>query len=249
MDTRSEPRLRAHRRPPWPRNRQRERVLGLVRDHDGAIDAAELADRIGLHVTTVRFHLDALCAQGVITRVRIKQARVGRPRTGYLVVRDRLDYRSLAEVLALELGDTVAQRRERAERAGQRWAGRIVADQSAEASEPLDSPGSTEPRDPDRIVDRQAAIITEIFDRMGFAPELASAAESQDARRERTIRLYECPVRDLARSHPEIGCGMHMGLLRGLLGAGAVADGGATLHAELDPFVEPELCIVRIIDD
>lgn len=249
MDKQSEPRRRARRPPPWPRNRQRERVLGLVRDHDGAIDATELAARIGLHVTTVRFHLDALCAEGVITRIRIKQARVGRPRTGYVAVRDRLDYRSLAEVFALELGDTTAQRQQRAERAGQRWACRIVADRSAEASEPHDGRDSTGPGDPDRIVDRQAAMIADVFDRMGFAPELAQAADSPDGRRERTIRLHGCPVRDLARSHPEVGCGMHMGLLRGLLGAGVVAGCAATLRAELDPFVEPELCIARITDD
>ena len=53
------------------------------------------------------------------------RAGVGRPRTGYLAVRERLDYRSLAEILALELGDTADKRRRRAEAAGRRWAERI----------------------------------------------------------------------------------------------------------------------------
>ncbi len=74
----------------------RNRVLRLVREHGGAVDASELADRIGLHVTTVRFHLDALCDEGAIARTRIAPSGVGRPRTGYVAVQDRLDYQSLA---------------------------------------------------------------------------------------------------------------------------------------------------------
>lgn len=61
------------------RNRQRLRVLELVREHDGPIDAAELGARLGLHTTTVRFHLDALCAEGLVERTRITRAGVGRP--------------------------------------------------------------------------------------------------------------------------------------------------------------------------
>jgi predicted ArsR family transcriptional regulator len=211
---------RAHGSQRWPRNRQRERVLRLVREHDGDVDAAALADQIGLHVTTARFHLDALCEEGTVARTRIKRAGVGRPRTGYVAVRDRLDYESLAEILALELGDTVAERRQRAERAGQRWASRIVAGSTGQDD------GAADP----------ATMIAGVFERMGFEPELASA----NGRRERTIRLHGCPVRDLAQSHPEVSCGMHLGLLRGLVGS---------LRSELDPFVEPELCIARVITD
>ncbi len=201
---------------------------------------------MGLHVTTARFHLDALCEEGAIARARINRTGVGRPRTGYVAVRDRLDYRSFAEVLALELGDTPAERRQRAERAGQRWASRIVANQSSETVRPQDISDSAAP---DRVIDRRTAMIAQIFDRMGFGPELAPATDSPDDRRERTIRLYGCPVRELALSHPEVGCGMHLGLLRGLLGTGADAGDGATLRAELDPFVQPELCVAKVIGD
>jgi hypothetical protein len=97
---------------------------------------------------------------------------------------------------------------------------------------------------------------------MGFDPQLAADSEptaslSADSKhivgRERVIRLRGCPVRDLARAHPEVGCGIHLGLLQGLLDHAAAAD---TKHdapnyevsARLDPFVEPELCIARLID-
>lgn len=237
---------REHGMQRWPRNQQRERVLRLVRTHDGPVDAAELSAQMGLHVTTARFHLDALCEEGTIARTRIKRPGVGRPRTGYVPVRDRLDYRSLAEVLALELGDTVTERRRRAERAGQRWADRILTNESPNGAEATDSQDGARPED---NIDDRTAMIARVFDRMGFDTELAPASDAADGRCERTIRLHGCPVRDLAESYPEVSCAMHLGLLKGLLGTDQQTAGGARLRAELDPFVEPKLCIARVITD
>ena len=132
-----------------------------MREHGGAADAADLAAQMGLHTTTVRFHLDALCGEGVVERTRITRAGVGRPRTGYLAVPERLDYRILAEILALELGDTTDERRRRAESAGQRWAEQIMA-------------GSAW-KEPAR---QQEALIATVFARTGFSPELTPAATS-----------------------------------------------------------------------
>lgn len=224
-----------------PRNQQRERVLRLVGQADGAVDASEIAERMGLHVTTVRFHLDALCEDGAVARTRIKRDGVGRPRTGYVAVRDRLDYRSLAEILAMELGDTAAERRQRAERAGRRWAGRILA--NAAAAAPVEPTGAAEEPELDACADR----IATIFERMGFGPQLTAVTDGPDGRRECAIRLHACPVRDLARSHPEVSCAMHLGLLHGLLDSRGTAAGKKTpLHAELDPFVEPEMCVATV---
>lgn len=97
---------------------------------------------------------------------------------------------------------------------------------------------------------------------MGFDPQPAADSEpmaslSADSKqivgRERVIRLRGCPVRDLARSHPEVGCGIHLGLLQGLVDRATTEDGklDAPNHgvsARLEPFVEPELCIARLID-
>lgn len=233
-----------------PRTRQRQRVLEMVREHHDAVDAAKIAGRMGLHVTTVRFHLDALCDEGAIERTRIQRSGVGRPRTGYIAVRGRLDYQSLAEILALELGDTAVKRQRRAERAGRRWADRVAASPLTEPVAQQDVPGIVEPSE---LLDRQAATTAEIFGRMGFGPELMPAAKSRAGKRQRTIRLHACPVRDLARAHPEVSCAMHRGLLHGLLTNAAAADRGAkkspraALRAELQPFVEPELCIAKVI--
>lgn len=242
MHDRSGQRSGTHRSQRLPRNRQRERVLRLVGAATGAVDAAEIAELMQLHVTTVRFHLDALCEDGSVARTRIKRDGVGRPRTGYVAVRDRLDYQGLAEILAMELGDTAAERRERAERAGRRWAERILASDDANASNPSADPAPSNTSDLDECADRIAGI----FERMGFGPELTAATEDVDGaggRRERTIRLHACPVRDLARTHPEVSCAMHLGLLRGLLDA----QNGPGDNAELESFVEPEMCVATVI--
>lgn len=229
----------------------------MVREHDGAVDAVELASQIGLHVTTVRFHLDALCDEGVIVRTRLSRPGAGRPRTGYRAVEERLDYRILAEVLAMELGQTVETRARRAHLAGQKWAARLTASQSAEA----DHTETTSDAEADNALDRGALRATEVFRRMGFAPELTTTAEptapsSPDSAptpgRERIIRLHACPVRDLARAHPEVACAIHAGLLPGLLMESAADEGRRNarrpaVSADLEPFVEPELCLARLV--
>ncbi|AGC61060.1 transcriptional regulator [Mycobacterium liflandii 128FXT] len=228
------------------RNRQRQRVLELVREYDDPIDAGELAAHLGLHTTTVRFHLDALCGEGVIERSRITRAGVGRPRTGYRTVRERLDYRILAEILALELGDTAEKRRRRAQAAGRRWAQRIAGEVPREDAAGHLVPGGIGPRG---AVEDQSAMIARVFDRMGFGPE-PIMADKPTAGNQHTIRLHSCPVRDLARHHPEVACALHLGLLQGLAaepaGKGSPAVSVPWIQAELEPFVESELCLAKV---
>lgn len=207
------------------RNHQRERVLQLVREHDGPIDALELAALTGLHVTTVRFHVDALCDERLVVRTRMNRAGAGRPRTGYQAVRERLDYQVLAEVLAMELGSDDDVRARRAQRAGRKWAVRLAPDAEADAS-----------------LDHAARRVVDTFNPMGFAPELTDTAD-----RERLIRLHECPIRTLARAYPEVACRLHLGLLQGLVGQTSGEASDAAVSAHLEPFVESELCLARIV--
>ena len=160
-------------------------------------------------------------------------------------MRERLDYQSLAEILALELGDTADKRRRRAEAAGRRWAERITA---GSASGTCCGIGCFGQRTPRKTLKRQAAMVATVFARMGFGPELTPAATST-AGTQQTIRLHACPVRDLARAHPEVGCALHRGLLQGLLARPSEGHSTAprpAMQAELEPFVEPDLCLVRV---
>jgi predicted ArsR family transcriptional regulator len=228
----------------------------MVRERGAAVDAVELAAQIGLHITTVRFHLDALCDEGALERTRMNRPGKGRPRTGYRAVAERVDYRTLAEVLALELGQNVETRARRAQHAGQKWAARIADSQETGT----DEAEATSVADAEDVLDRAAVRTTVVFTGMGFAPELAAAKPKKTSSgrrrpapgRERTILLHACPVRDLARSRPEVVCGMHRGLLQGLLDKTAAEQGHPksrrpAMSAQLEPFVEPELCVARLV--
>src|SRR5690606_31481776 len=52
-----------------------------------------------------------------------------------------------------------------------------------------------------------------------------------------------CPLRDLARTHTEVVCGVHRGLLAELLERSGAPE---SLEAELVPFVADEICEVRL---
>ncbi|WP_343599162.1 helix-turn-helix domain-containing protein [Mycobacterium sp.] len=235
--------MSTHRPHSRPHGAQRQRVLHLIRDHDGPVDATELAARLGLHVTTTRFHLDTLCERGLVARTRIARSGVGRPRTGYVAVQGELDYRSLAEILATELGNTADKRRRRAERAGRRWAARFSgAGQVRPPAARHDDAG------PDAHVDRGARHTVAVFARMGFSPQLVPAEPTATGATSRTINLRSCPVRELAHAHPEVACALHLGLFEGLLTSATRARAGAPgVRAELAPFVEPHLCVARVI--
>lgn len=89
-------------------------------------------------------------------------------------------------------------------------------------------------------------MITTVFERMGFGPELVPAQESSRGD-QRTIRLHSCPVRDLARDHPEVACALHRGLLQGLADPVKSIGAAPEMQVELEPFVEPELCLATVI--
>jgi predicted ArsR family transcriptional regulator len=169
----------------------RRRVLELLREAAAPQDAAAIGQRLGLHVTTARFHLDQLVTAGLAERGAVAEQRRGRPRMLYRpagAARDDDARIRLIEVLAEALvreGDGAR----RAVQAGERW-------------------GETFPRPDARD---PAPGLVAALDRLGFGPEHVGAAA--DA----TIRLHACPFREAAREHPEVVCSVHRGLVEQLL--------------------------------
>ena len=81
------------------------------------------------------------------------------------------------------------------------------------------------------VDDHPAGDLINVLDRLGFDPEA----------RADTIALRACPFRDAARAHPEVVCSVHRGLI------GQIHERtGAGAHSQLLPFVEPELCLVKL---
>ena len=73
--------------------------------------------------------------------------------------------------------------------------------------------------------------LVDVLETIGFEPE-----EEGDV-----IALRACPFRDAAREHPGVVCSVHRGLINRVL-----AESGSDVQGELLPFVEPELCLVRL---
>lgn len=200
----------------------RRRLLELLQASDTPRNVQDLAGAVGLHPSTVRFHLEMLSRAGLAGRQPHPQPGLGRPRSAYTAAnRHRTDapttYRELAGLLAAHLADTAERRAARAEQIGFDWAQQLV-------------PGGTS-----HTMDEAGRRVSGLFEQIGFEPELTVTGE------DRQIALRACPFRVVAREHPEVVCSVHLGLLRGSLDRlGTHADG------LLQPFVEPELCLAQL---
>mgnify|MGYP002652243204 CR=1 FL=1 len=101
---------------------QRERVLGLLREATQPVGVQHIADSLGIHITTVRFHLRTLEEQGhIVRRSGGAGQRAGRPSLAYAVA-PRLDYADVVSLFAVHLGGTAAERESRAALVGADWA-------------------------------------------------------------------------------------------------------------------------------
>lgn len=199
----------------------RRRLLDALRAANVPMDGARLAEAVGLHLTTTRFHLDVLQRAGLVSRTVEHGGRPGRPRQLFRVVAevDEIDsYRQLTEVLASALVTGSGDAAQRAEEAGRRWAERQVFAENLSW-------------------DEASRRVATLFDQLGFAPRLV------DDHQGRHVELTACPFRDAARSYPHVVCSAHAGLLRNALARLNQPDAE---EAQLRPFVGAELCIADL---
>ena len=210
----------------------RVRILAVLHEAGGPVDARELAERVGLHSNTVRSHLGVLTEVGLVTAQAEARARPGRPRIVYELAPDAPEtavpaesggYRLLAQILAGCLAGSQPDPAARAEQAGQAW-GRYLVKPPA----PLTSLPAKE------AVHR----VVRMLDELGFQPELESDEDGHQ------VLMKRCPFHDVAMAHEQVVCQVHLGLVRG-----ALAELGAPVAADwLKPLVEPELCIVHLAE-
>jgi predicted ArsR family transcriptional regulator len=177
------------------------RYLGLS---GRPVSVRELAARLSLHPNTLRPHLRRLEDVGLVRHeTRRSASTVGRPQTLYLAV-DRSErgeggYRLLAEILAAMASGSRA--RERATTLAAEW-GQYLAAQGGP------KPGTR------RAAGRNLAVLQDALARAGFDPRFRRAS-----RETVEISLRDCPFRDLLDEHRELVCGIHRGLLDGMLAA------------------------------
>lgn len=205
---------------------RRREVLDTLRSSRSAMSIVDIANRLGLHPNTVRFHLRSLVASGRVDRVENTHSAPGRPA---LMFRAHVgmdpggprNYQLLAGALAGLVGAGVAPGAQAIE-AGRALGSRLTADD-------VESDGVS-PMTADRATHR----LVELLDDLGFAPQRNPDGEG-------SIGLRHCPFLDLVPEHAAVICPLHLGLMQGVLGS---------LRAEvtvtrLEPFVEADLCLAH----
>ena len=205
----------------------RRHLLRLLEDAERPLEVNALSEQVGLHPNTVREHLEQLRQAGLVTRTPEKRTRPGRPKMLYEAAPRETrspgseGYRLLAEILASYMEATLDDPSAAAEAAGRAWGAYMV-----ERPAPFLHP------DTSHVVDQIVTTLSEL----GFAPE-----DQHDDKRI-VIRLHDCPYRDVARSRGDVVCSVHLGIMRGM----TEELGGSVSVDDLQPFVEPSLCIAHL---
>jgi predicted ArsR family transcriptional regulator len=207
------------------------------------LSAPELARRLGVHVTTVRFHLGQLRAAAQVAPGLTAAApgRRGRPPTTYAATAgavagadDDRAYRMFAELLADSCCvDGTRSLPPTPEEVGRQWAERhtlsSVSDPVSEGSAPSTSPG--------RWMGKVGQFV-EFLSTWGYHPDVRFV----DGGRTADIELSHCPFQELARTRQDVVCGIHRGLISGAM----EALGEASVGVSLEPFATPDLCRVHL---
>lgn len=168
---------------------QRQRVLSLLRTAVSPVEAQQVADALQIHVTTARFHLSTLEAQGAVRRGGVRGRGVGRPRLTYEIA-PRLDYADIVALFATHLGGTPEEREAGALRIGADLAHRVHL---------------ARPRGLTSITD----LVVDTLTQLRF--EIRSVVNSFG---EVTVQLCTCPLAKVAVSAPEVVRGIQQGLIQ-----------------------------------
>jgi predicted ArsR family transcriptional regulator len=198
----------------------RARLEAALRAAPEGLDAEELAERLGVHANTVRWHLGALARADAVSSTPRPHVGRGRPRIVYQATGDPEGTRDEYRLLAAVLSATLAAQTDGAaacEAAGREW-GRYLVPRRLPLARPSDA--------------EACATVTELLAEQGFRPVVADGA----------VRMRRCPFHELAESRPQVVCAVHRGLIDG-----ALDEIGSGLRvSKLDVFVDPALCIARL---
>lgn len=204
---------------------RRLEVVELLRRARRPTSIAEMAETLGIHPNTVRFHLSDLVERGQVEAAPLVRGVPGRPAARFVAVR-RMDpdgprqYRLLAQLLVHSLA-AAPDAAERAVAAGREWGRRQPAPPAGRSGRPGRS-----------AIRRLVALLSEL----GFAPQHRTAEPGE------RVELHRCPFLELAEGTPEVVCGVHLGLMQG-----ALEHWNAPVTVDrLDPFVEPDVCVAHL---
>ncbi|GBE65905.1 transcriptional regulator [Mycobacterium sp. MFM001] len=198
-----------------PVGRRRD-VLRVLKAAAAPMSIVAIADELGVHPNTVRFHLDSLLGDGQVEQVRPERKGPGRPALMFRATR-QMDrggprrYRLLAEILAMGFAadrDPGAK----ALAAGRAWGRQL---------------------EPPRRTKESVEHLVDVLDELGFAPE---------RRGRKQLGLRHCPFLEMAEARQSVVCPIHLGLMQGALENWSAP---VTVE-RLDAFAEPDLCMAHL---
>ncbi|GAA1413625.1 transcriptional regulator [Glutamicibacter uratoxydans] len=179
----------------------REKILTLIETHTDGVSLNWVAQHLGLHENTVRAHLEALHADGYLSRSLAAASGRGRPAWIWTPAQSGPSpFAQLASALAGQIAAASADPAAEAIAAGRRWASSLAGAN--------DLSQSTDP-------------VLRSLEELGFSPE-ANAGGS--------LTLRSCPLLSAVADHQQIVCNVHLGMVRGLAEAQGADAGGIQLH-------------------
>lgn len=204
---------------------RRDRILQLLRTSPEPRSIASMADELGVHPNTVRFHLDALLRAGRVEQVDSETVGPGRPPSLFQARRGMdpvgpTNYRLLARILASHFSATTPDPTTAAADLGREWGTSLIQHSSARAATKTQS----------------VTELTYVLADLGFKPE------PPNGRRAKEIRLRHCPFYEVVQTQGDMICALHLGLMQGALSS---TRGPVTVN-RLDPLVEPDLCVAHL---
>jgi predicted ArsR family transcriptional regulator len=190
------------------------------------LSTAEIADMLGLHVNTVRPHLERMRDVGLLAVETEGRGGVGRPQHRYALAADAPSlgvepspFPVLARMLLHAAHEAGLDRNEMAD------AGREQG--AADAGQwPAGSPCL------DALIVEQA--------KLGFDPEVIDDAGSA------TMAFAHCPFQSLADDHPVLVCGLHRGLVEGFVSE-FVSEFGDAEVTRFNTLVDRNPCQVELV--
>lgn len=182
-----------------PERAQRGKVFDFLTQADSPRDAREVAAALDIHVTTARFHLNNLLADGRILSAPIRSSGAGRPRVGYSIA-PTPPVDDLLGLLLTRLGATEQVREHVAAEAGRLWAARHGSDHAD-----VDLP--------DPVI-----VATDLLGHLGF-----QVSSSMSAFGTHELLICSCPLRDIAAAHPEVARGVVRGAIEQALATSSPA--------------------------
>lgn len=165
----------------------RDNILRLLQEAEAPMTVEDISELTGLHVNTIRTHLEVLRASGKIERTRQVAEGRGRPKWLYAPTKTKDPYHRLSAQLVKALASADS---ETAEAAAQRWRG------ADDIAQPVDT------------ADEAVAVAAAALEQLGFEVEVSPVGD--------TVYLSGCPYAALVAEHPVI-CDIHANALEQVL--------------------------------